>query len=233
MALSLNGSCCLQRCVCVCVHVSMWGVKEGRISLCTRRGHWMAAFHGQQTHWLRVRADLRLHWNSGAEFSRLSCVCGVCVCGIELYSVNREWQKVRDVCSLHSLDQFRREMCEGFCIGTGGGMFLNRIYVVEKQKCNRGKEYMLQEPQAQYKTLACGNQTQNVFFFVFFKKENEVESVMMILQTCHDLTWSLGFLYNLWNLKMEDVCDTSHAIQPLITSHWCCLFERCSIRTCI
>lgn len=36
------------------------GVNAGRISLSVRRGHWMAAFHGQQKHWLRVRADLRL-----------------------------------------------------------------------------------------------------------------------------------------------------------------------------
>jgi len=27
----------------------------------------MAAFHGQQKHWLRVRADLRLLWKHGLE----------------------------------------------------------------------------------------------------------------------------------------------------------------------
>ncbi len=44
------------------------------------RGHWMAAFHGQQKHWLRVRADLRLMWKPGLEFrvDRDSVkICGV------------------------------------------------------------------------------------------------------------------------------------------------------------
>lgn len=43
------------------------GVNAGRISLSAGRGHWMAAFHGQQKHWLRVRADLRLLRKHGLE----------------------------------------------------------------------------------------------------------------------------------------------------------------------
>lgn len=43
------------------------GVNAGRISLSAGRGHWMAAFHGQQKHWLRVRADLKLLRKRGLE----------------------------------------------------------------------------------------------------------------------------------------------------------------------
>ncbi len=55
-------------------------VNAGRISLSVGRGHWMAAFHGQQKHWLRVRADLRLLRKPGLEFrvDRDSVkICGV------------------------------------------------------------------------------------------------------------------------------------------------------------
>ncbi len=71
----LHARSCLSSCILaipaasVCrLSAGVPGVNAGRICLSVGRGRWMAAFHGQQKHWLRVRADLRLLRKPGLEF---------------------------------------------------------------------------------------------------------------------------------------------------------------------
>lgn len=88
----LHARSCLSSCIpsaSVCrLSAGASGVNAGRISLSVGRGHWMAAFHGQQKHWLRVRADLRLlrkhglelWFGSGVGLTGLACVIVVGPC---------------------------------------------------------------------------------------------------------------------------------------------------------